>query len=413
MPSIEPEMPEDVLMEILTRIPVKSLLRFKSVSKYWYSLIQNPTFVSLHHTRARPKNCLLESRQILDSRDPGQFNDDAVFSMCTVPDETSPMQDLDLSFSGIHDGDGDVKGVFFLGCHNGVMCLANDFTSSIVICNPATRESRVLPPPLYESKHRSYLGFTFDPKANDYKVIRFCAILEFMPFMSFDDDERSDYKSAYLDYNNHLGDHKVQIYDMSIDSWRETDAVVPIHFPSHYQPHYCPSLDGVFYWYLCCISRDMVIAFHTFEEQFEQIPLWYAICKESGTCAELCRLHDSLALALFKYEKDYPLVETCVEIWIMDDCGVNEGWTKRYTIGPLLERHKMLGFWPNGELLLTCTWTHLLMNCNYRQILSYNHSTQEIKKYNWSRPRNGRLWSVKLQGFPYAESLISVKRLSD
>lgn len=337
-----------------------------------------------------------------------------MFSMYTVPDETSPMQDLDLSFSGIHDGDGDVKGVFFLGCHNGVMCLANDFTSSIVICNPATRESRVLPPPLYESKHRSYLGFTFDPKANDFKVIRFCGFLEFMPFISFDDDddddERSDYESAYLkkkNYNNHLGDHKVQIYDMSIDSWRETDAVVPIYLPSHYRPRYCTSLDGIFYWYLSCLSTDIVIAFHTFEEQFEQIPLPDGFCYEYETRGELCRLHDSLALVLLKHEYDQPLGE----IWIMDD-GVSEGWTKRYTIGPLLERHMMLGFWPNGELLLTCTWTPLLANCNYRKILLYNLSTQEIKKYNWSRDGPG-LWSVELQGFPYAESLISVKRLSD
>ncbi|KAI8549605.1 hypothetical protein RHMOL_Rhmol06G0038000 [Rhododendron molle] len=47
------EMPEDVLMEILSRVPVKSLLRFKSVSKHCYSLTQNPTFISLHHNRAQ------------------------------------------------------------------------------------------------------------------------------------------------------------------------------------------------------------------------------------------------------------------------------------------------------------------------------------------------------------------------
>ncbi|KAH7847711.1 hypothetical protein Vadar_029398 [Vaccinium darrowii] len=33
--AIVQELPEEVLMEILSRIPAKSLLRFKSVSKYW------------------------------------------------------------------------------------------------------------------------------------------------------------------------------------------------------------------------------------------------------------------------------------------------------------------------------------------------------------------------------------------
>lgn len=52
------ELPEDVLMDILSRIPVKSLLQFKSVSKYRYALIRNPNFISLHHSRAQPNDCI-------------------------------------------------------------------------------------------------------------------------------------------------------------------------------------------------------------------------------------------------------------------------------------------------------------------------------------------------------------------
>ncbi|KAI8530801.1 hypothetical protein RHMOL_Rhmol11G0087700 [Rhododendron molle] len=36
-------LPNDVLIEILTRLPVKSLLRSKCVCKNWYDLIQNRT----------------------------------------------------------------------------------------------------------------------------------------------------------------------------------------------------------------------------------------------------------------------------------------------------------------------------------------------------------------------------------
>ncbi|KAF7152485.1 hypothetical protein RHSIM_Rhsim01G0014000 [Rhododendron simsii] len=43
----------DLLTEILLRLPAKSLIRFKSVSKHWFSLISNSQF-SITHTRRNP-----------------------------------------------------------------------------------------------------------------------------------------------------------------------------------------------------------------------------------------------------------------------------------------------------------------------------------------------------------------------
>ncbi|EEF35969.1 hypothetical protein RCOM_1028290 [Ricinus communis] len=40
--------PEDIAIDILLRLPVKPLLRFKCVSKTWYSLISDPCFIKSH-----------------------------------------------------------------------------------------------------------------------------------------------------------------------------------------------------------------------------------------------------------------------------------------------------------------------------------------------------------------------------
>ncbi|MFS7913412.1 putative F-box domain-containing protein [Helianthus anomalus] len=45
-------LPGEIIEEILFRLPVKSILRFKSVSKPWLSRISDPSFTKLHLTRA-------------------------------------------------------------------------------------------------------------------------------------------------------------------------------------------------------------------------------------------------------------------------------------------------------------------------------------------------------------------------
>lgn len=43
------DLPEAIIEEILSRLPIKSLLRFKCVTKHWNSTILDRHFISLHH----------------------------------------------------------------------------------------------------------------------------------------------------------------------------------------------------------------------------------------------------------------------------------------------------------------------------------------------------------------------------
>ncbi|XP_066358070.1 putative F-box protein At1g47765 [Miscanthus floridulus] len=47
-------LPEDIVLEVLVRLPAKALCRFRCVSKAWRTLISDPTFVAVQRSRARP-----------------------------------------------------------------------------------------------------------------------------------------------------------------------------------------------------------------------------------------------------------------------------------------------------------------------------------------------------------------------
>ncbi|XP_058187773.1 F-box protein At5g49610-like [Rhododendron vialii] len=346
-------MPEDVLMLILSRLPVKSLLRFKSVCKNWYSLIQSPCFISLHNNRSPKKESLLVKRLIKPH---------PTFSLSLVSNET-PIHDLDVPFVSprFHD-------LHLSGSSNGVVCLTDPSTKIIMLYNPAMREFRLLPQPYFGIDNIcNGLGFAFDPKTNDYKVLIVVRL----------------YKT---------NDRRVQIYDTSTDSWREIVAIVPKDIQFCSRPYRLTWLDGVFYWVASDPNSSYytIIAFHMFDELFEQVFL-----PEVFRIASVCSLSVLRgSLALVTSELGSLTAESCLDIWVRDGNGVKDPWNKKYSIGPKLRLHDLLGFRQNGELLLS--WGGDF------QMVSYNLSTQNIKEYD--------LRSINFEVLSYTENLVSVKR---
>ena len=54
--SMKSHLPLEIINEILSRLPVKSLLRFLCVSKRWYARIKNQDFIKLHRQRSIENN---------------------------------------------------------------------------------------------------------------------------------------------------------------------------------------------------------------------------------------------------------------------------------------------------------------------------------------------------------------------
>ncbi|XP_058185585.1 F-box protein At5g49610-like [Rhododendron vialii] len=356
-------MPEDLLILILSRLPVKSLLRFKSVSKYCYSLIQNPSFVSLHHNHAAENtDCLIVKRY---------HKKDFLQSLSLVSNETHS-NDLYIPFAvppGPHVGD-----LYLLGSSNGVVCLGNSF-AKFMVCNPATREFKVLPAPPYRKRHRhvtSLLGFGLDPETNDYKLLRVAPLYEYDPRVS-----------AKICVGQ-----KVQIYNMSADSWREIVATVPKDALLQHRGHsFATLLNGVFYW--ICVDRGCkILAFHMSGEVFEQVFLPEDILAFSSLQRKLvpplCQIPGSAtALALVTLEFDELAKEPCLGIWYQTHVRVSE------CIG------------------ISEKWRASLFRSNDCRMVSYNLDTRSIKEYHevYDYPR-----SIDFRVFPYTENLVSIKK---
>lgn len=124
----------DLINEILVRLPVKSLLCCKSVSKPWLSLISNPDFIKSHHKR------------IITTTGADQ--------VLFVTERGTSMTLLHLDSCEIGTTLGDFSFIPYfktVGCCNGIVCFwhspaSGNGGSCTYLWNPATKQAKMIPP---------------------------------------------------------------------------------------------------------------------------------------------------------------------------------------------------------------------------------------------------------------------------
>ena len=162
---------DDLVVEILSRLPFKSFCRFKCVCKCWLAFSSDP-----HYSQKLPK---VPTGFFYQDRD----NSAVQFVSLSKNDEGI---DGTLSFLPHYEQ------LKFIDCCNGlVLC---EYTSShtspailsFIVCNPATREWRILPDTQRKSGNFSYTTILgFDPSRSPH----FCV---------FDFHEDRDYDNFYI-----------------------------------------------------------------------------------------------------------------------------------------------------------------------------------------------------------------------
>ncbi|THG13655.1 hypothetical protein TEA_007394 [Camellia sinensis var. sinensis] len=195
-------LPEEVLIEILSRFPVKSLLRFICVSKPWRSLITSPSFINTHLNKST--NNTLTHLLLLRYT-------------CLNPNQEHYLLRFDnKTFNRYAQFTSPFKTHFYfrvVGTCNGLVCLSDDLFGdkhNIILWNPMIRRYVALPKPSLSLDsyipYMSVLGFGFDLRTNDYKVVRI---------------------SHFERRKNAIPLPKVEVYSLKTGSWKALTCGVP------------------------------------------------------------------------------------------------------------------------------------------------------------------------------------------
>ncbi|CAK9157348.1 unnamed protein product [Ilex paraguariensis] len=171
------QLPDDILFDILVRLPVKSLMRFQYVCKSWYFFLtcNDPAFIDLQLSRSQSRlsgtkllistssfgerQCRCFQSLLLVDLEKGDRNGRATQPL-TMP--CNPHHSFSLSES--------IKGL--------VCWHQRGYTKkimSIYICNPSTRELMKLPVApqnqVTKTNMHVYYYFGFDPSSKEFKVL--------------------------------------------------------------------------------------------------------------------------------------------------------------------------------------------------------------------------------------------------
>ncbi|KAG2326425.1 hypothetical protein Bca52824_009153 [Brassica carinata] len=351
--------PIDLILEILSRLPSKSVGKFHCVSKLWRSMLIRPYFTELYLTRSSTRPRLLFAVDRVGEEEELHFYSSP---QPQIPYDKSSLvvaADYHTTFTFPSTGCNYASGLIcFRGkCYSGKEALT-------LICNPITGQYAELPKVVMNNTSNALLGF--DPVDKQFKIL----------------------------LNNHP-------YCPPIDRHKTLTLGVPKHewsnivCPKHYTSFEGICISGVIYYTACARSKEkdrvMIVCFDVRCEEFKFIRSEF-FCKELPI--RLVNYKGKLGGISWKSDQ---AGATELRMWVLHDVEKQE-WSKY--VYPLpdnevisLHKFSVAGMTTRGEIVLSMIFTFKPFYVFY---------------FN---PEKNTLRSVEIQGF--GEDLSSVKVFVD
>ncbi|XP_058730649.1 F-box/kelch-repeat protein At3g06240-like [Vicia villosa] len=283
--------PEEMITEILLRLPVKSLIRFKCVSKPWFSLISDSMFAESHF------QLTAHTRKI-------EFISNDLQQTTSIDFE----EQLDLEnasikrFNFLHPQDDSLIQIIS-SCRGFIFFY---YSSNFCIMNPCTKVHKQIPlaPDEFETNLESgyiyYLyGFGYDQLRDDYLVVSLSCIL------AEEDISRLEYFS--------LKDNK----------WNEIENTYFPYTLDKIDPRVGTLYNDAIHWLALhsCSLMEVIIAFDLSEKKLFEIPFPNGVEHKSNHC-ELWIFGEFLSLWAIDCE------HRRIEIWMMKEYKDHSSWIK-------------------------------------------------------------------------------------
>ncbi|XP_027352266.1 F-box/kelch-repeat protein At3g06240-like [Abrus precatorius] len=298
-------LPHELIVEILLRLPVISLLRFKSVCKSWLSLISNPQFAKSQFDLAAPQThrLLLRSTHFyIESIDvDASLHDDSAIAYLPLPLPSPPTPRrreyaIDRSREN-HEILGSCRGLILLHYENG----------DLFVWNPSTGIYRRMSHSYCDLTYEFLYGFVYDASIDDYLLI----LIEL--------------------YNPEViasgWPTRIECISFRTDSWNRVEDVNGRYKDLGYEFRGGSLLNGVLHWLV--FSEDkrvpLIICFGLVDRTLSEIPLpldltvqtkyeLYSLRVLGGCLSVCCSVHGC--------DRD--------EIWVMKEYKVQSSWTKSF-----------------------------------------------------------------------------------
>ncbi|KAJ4842162.1 hypothetical protein Tsubulata_037399 [Turnera subulata] len=345
-------LPLDILMEILRRLPVSSLLRFRCASQAWRSLIASSYLVKIHLARSIEENnlmiILMEKELVGDRLDSFiesahiyAVDDDKDNGLVQIKQRFQPFESCRNRATRVH------------GSCNGVVLCSDCFCEQpYMIGSPLSGYCKCETPlkiwnPLTEK------CYTLPPRSAT--IVR----------------SRTTIHGSYFYYDASSNSHKLlaKVPDPVHDTWHlklynlETDRLTTVyslaqHVPS--VPKECVLVSGSVLCWTARVSgcEGDLFAFDLRTEEYYGLPLpdvsYYMAFWEVVGVFDGC-----LTVSCFFLEDEH-MDKFAYEIWMMEEFGVRESWTKLlsfkkdYSMHDLHDPHPLAYSKKRDKVLLEC-----------------------------------------------------------
>ncbi|CAN7137465.1 unnamed protein product, partial [Brassica rapa subsp. narinosa] len=294
--------PDELAMEIFSRLPSKAIARCRCACKLWSSMLRRQDFTELFLTKSCARPQLLFA-----------CNDHSVSKYVFIlsPQPENPEENSYVVASN-HLACFPSSYELF-GCTNGFLCygakpiLEGRINPAYVpvICNPSTGQSLILP--TLKSRMRfgieSYLGY--EPIAKEFKVLSM--------------------ESSYV--SGHSVRHQVLTLGTKKLSWRLVECCIPHRSSSQW---IC--ISGVLYYAARAVGssvNSMVVSFDLRSEKFSSVKFGKAM-PDSTT---LVNYDGKLGLLMSGDSHDVSGARTSFELWVLRDAAKQE-WSKHVYVLP-------------------------------------------------------------------------------